>query len=73
MIQGLAGRVWVDDEDEFAHNRVRWGYPAAVVAAAVASCRWVEAAVRATEAPFDGSHRAWLAQLADLRRHQGSQ
>ena len=27
VIQGLSGRVWVDDEDEFADHRVRWGYP----------------------------------------------
>ena len=73
VIQGLAGRVWVDDEDEFADHRVRFGYPAEVVEQAVASCRRVEADVRASEAPFDGSHRAWLAQVADLRRQQGAQ
>jgi uncharacterized protein len=65
VIQGLTGRVWVDDEDEFADHRVRWSYPDEVVEGALRSCRAVEGAVRRREPPFDGeTHLPWLARLA---------
>jgi hypothetical protein len=64
VIQGLSGRVWVDDEDEFADHRVRWGYPPDVVRGAMAAASWVEAAVRDRRAPFDGeTHLPWLHRL----------
>lgn len=66
VVQGLSGRVWIDDEDEFADHRVRFAYPDDVVDQALVSCRRVEAAVRAGEAPFDGSHAGWLAQVPDV-------
>jgi hypothetical protein len=66
VIQGTAGRVWVDDEDEFALHRVRFSYPDEVVAQALASCVHVEGAVRSGVAPFDGSHRSWLAMVPGL-------
>jgi hypothetical protein len=66
VIQGLRGRVWVDDEDEFADHRVRWAYPDAMVAAALESCAHIESAVRRGVPPFDGSHRHWLARVAHL-------
>ena len=51
VVQGLTGRVWVDDEDEFAEHRERWAYPEIVVVSAVASCEAVERAVRTGAAP----------------------
>ena len=64
VIQGVTGRVWVDDEDEFADHRVRFAYPPDVVAAALASANWVERAVRDGHAPFDGeTHLPWLHRL----------
>ncbi|MBZ5737608.1 DUF402 domain-containing protein [Nocardioides mangrovi] len=63
---GGRGRIWVDDEDEFADHRVRFGYPDDVVAAAVASAERVLAEVTAGLAPFDGTADAWLARLAAL-------
>jgi hypothetical protein len=64
VIEGLTGRVWVDDEDEFADHRVRFAYPEDVVASTIASMTWVERAVRTGEAPFDGeTHLPWLARL----------
>lgn len=61
VVQGLTGRVWVDDEDEFALHREQWAYPEIVVVSAVASCEAVERAVRRGEAPFDGeTHLPWL-------------
>ena len=59
------GRVWIDDEDEFADHRVRFGYPADVVAAAVATAERVHAAVTEGRAPFDGVAERWLARLGD--------
>jgi uncharacterized protein len=65
VVQGLTGRVWVDDEDEFADHRVRFGYPEDVVTGALASMTWVADAVRRGEPPFDGeTHLSWLARLA---------
>ncbi|HET7691058.1 MAG TPA: DUF402 domain-containing protein [Nocardioidaceae bacterium] len=66
VIVGNHGRVWIDDEDEFAQHRVEWSYPDDVVATAVASCEAVAAAVRAGAPPFDGSHEPWMDLL---RRH----
>ena len=31
VIRGTTGRVWVDDEDEFAEHRVSLGYPDEVI------------------------------------------
>jgi hypothetical protein len=63
VIKGTTGRVWVDDEDEFAEHRVRLGYPAEVVSSAVSSCESVLAAVSDGSAPFDGTHTEWLARF----------
>jgi predicted RNA-binding protein associated with RNAse of E/G family len=60
VIVGNHGRVWVDDEDEFADHQVRWGYPAEVVADAVASCETIVEAVTRRAPPFDGTHQPWL-------------
>lgn len=60
------GEVFVDDEDEFAEHQVAFGYPADVIAAAQASCDEVLAAVRAAEAPYDGTHERWLTELSRL-------
>ncbi len=67
VLRGRSGRVWVDDEDEFAQHRVELGYPDDVCAAALASCASVRAAVEAGEAPYDGTvHRRWLRRLAEV-------
>ena len=60
VVRGWTGRVWVDDEDEFADHRVRFGYPDELSAAAMASCDRVHAAVAAGAAPYDGSAALWL-------------
>ena len=60
------GEIFVDDEDEFAEHQVTYGYPDEVIEAAQTSCDRVVAAVRARQAPYDGTARAWLDRLADL-------
>jgi uncharacterized protein len=68
VIKGPTGRIWVDDEDEFAEHRVSLGYPPDVVESAVRSCEDVVRAVTAAAPPFDGSHLAWIDRLrAGLR------
>jgi hypothetical protein len=65
VVRGWTGRVWVDDEDEFADHRVRWGYPGDVVRLAATSCDAVHAAVTAGLPPYDGVVGAgWLTRLA---------
>lgn len=66
VIKGWAGRVWVDDEDEFAEHRVRFGYPAELVALAVESCRTVRSAVESALPPYDGATaQRWLGLLEE--------
>lgn len=65
VVRGNSGRVWVDDEDEFADHRVRFGYPEEVARLAMDSCDRVRAAMLAGAAPYDGvTHLPWLERLA---------
>jgi hypothetical protein len=66
IVRGSTGRVWVDDEDEFADHRIRFGYPDDLVRAATASCERVHEAVATATAPYDGSADAWLARVDGL-------
>jgi uncharacterized protein len=64
VVRDRSGRVFVDDEDEFAEHRVRYGYPEEIVRLAERTCADVLRAVEAAEAPFDGPTAAyWLAAL----------
>ena len=70
VVRGNTGRVWVDDEDEFAEHRVTLGYPAELVHLAVTSCTAVRSAVEAGLPPYDGrAPRAWLDVLDALAHH----
>lgn len=69
VVRGTTGRVWVDDEDEFARHRTEFGYPEDVATSAVRSCEMVHAAVRARSTPYDGiASQPWLAMAVDLPR-----
>lgn len=67
VIREPDGRVWVDDEDEFALHQRSLGYPAEVVGAARRSCEEILAAVTAAEGPFDGSAGRWIERLRAAR------
>jgi protein associated with RNAse G/E len=62
-------RRWGDierlDEQEFAENRVRYGYPEDVVAEAVAASLWLARALGDGTEPFATRFRPWLAQVSD--------
>jgi uncharacterized protein len=65
VVRGRSGRVWVDDEDEFAAHRAELAYPADIVGLALDSCALVAAATRDRRPPFDGeTHLPWLEALA---------
>lgn len=66
VVRGNDGRVWVEDEDEFADHQVRFGYPDEVITEARASCERVRAAVESATAPYDGSAAAWFTRLTGL-------
>ena len=69
VVRGWSGRVWVDDEDEFAAHRVSLGYPDDLVSLATRSCDAVLSAVRGGLAPYDGNTgRRWLGELAAMTR-----
>ena len=68
VVRSRDGRVWVDDEDEFAEHRVQLGYPDEVAETAERTCAEVLRAVRAGEPPFDRDTAAgWFAVLAGGR------
>jgi hypothetical protein len=65
VVLDRSGRTFVDDEDEFAQHRERYGYPEDVVLLAERTCEAVRRAVAAAEPPFDGATASrWLAVLA---------
>jgi hypothetical protein len=66
VVRGWSGRVWVEDEDEFADHRLRYGYPGDVVRLAATSCEQVRQAVEAGLAPYDGTAVSWFAALDAL-------
>ncbi len=64
VVRSWDGEVWVDDEDEFADHRVRFGYPGDVVDLAVSTCEEVRRAVLAGVEPFTGNApNRWLEAL----------
>ncbi len=63
VVRGWSGRVWVEDEDEFAAHRVRHAYPGDLVRLAATSCERVRCAVEQGRAPYDGTAGAWFAAL----------
>jgi hypothetical protein len=65
VVRGETGRVWVDDEDEFAEHRLAFGYPDDLVSAASTTCNDVHRRVADRVSPFDGlAPRRWLEALA---------
>ena len=68
VVERIDGSVHVDDEDEFADHRVRFGYPQRVVELATANRDLVVDALTSRAAPFDGTCERWLAVLAHLTR-----
>ncbi len=59
VIKRRDGTVLVDDEDEFAEHQVKYGYPAAIIEQAQASCDWLVKAV-ANDEPFTSVYKTYL-------------
>ncbi|ASW53672.1 DUF402 domain-containing protein [Plantactinospora sp. KBS50] len=59
-LRRATGRVERYDEDEFADNSRRYGYPDEVVTQASAAANWLVTAIAARRGPFDGAHQPWL-------------
>lgn len=67
VVERDGGSPFIDDEDEFAEHKLRYGYPPELVAQVRADAEALLEAVRRREAPFDGPTAAgWLARLATL-------
>jgi uncharacterized protein len=67
VLRGWSGRVWVDDEDEFADHRVRYAYPPELVRLAAGSCQAVREAVEQRRPPYDGvAPQRWFETLGEL-------
>ncbi|MFC7720007.1 DUF402 domain-containing protein [Nonomuraea recticatena] len=63
VVRTKEGRVFVDDEDEFAEHQVLLGYPPEVIAQAEAATRGLVKAVTDRVPPFDGTHLPYLSQV----------
>jgi len=64
VIRDRDGRVWVDDEDEFAEHQVSLCYPAEIVDGARTSCADVLDLLTADAAPFTRATAfGWIARL----------
>jgi uncharacterized protein len=63
VIRRRDGTVFLDDEDEFAENRLKYGYPNEVVAGAEAAAQDIIEAVSERREPFDAVGARWLDQL----------
>lgn len=60
-VVSMAGRgVFIDDEDEFAEHRVAMNYPAGLVDSLEATAGRLYQAVKAQQAPFDGTDVDWF-------------
>jgi hypothetical protein len=69
VVRGESGRVWIDDEDEFAQHRTELGYPDEVVQEAMAACDRVHRAMLDRRPPYDGqAHLGWLDRARGLPR-----
>lgn len=62
------GRLFVDDEDEFAEHQVLLGYPAEVIALAEQWRDTILAAVAAGEEPFASVEHDWLRRAEAAER-----
>lgn len=60
VIRSVERGVFVDDEDEFAEHRAQMKYPDDVVQAIRAECDVLYRAVKAQDAPFDGTDTEWF-------------
>lgn len=54
------GRLYLDDEDEFAEHQVLYAYPDEVIDQAERSAAWLMDAVGRASGPFGGAHHRWL-------------
>ncbi|MCY1675066.1 DUF402 domain-containing protein [Pseudarthrobacter sp. SL88] len=60
-VVSTAGRgVFIDDEDEFEDHRAAMNYPAALAESLEASAAELFQAVKAQQAPFDGTDVGWF-------------
>lgn len=64
VVRGLAGEVWVEDEDEFAIHQERYGYPEELIELARASRDQVLEALTHRHPPYNGAAQVWLDRLA---------
>lgn len=64
VIRRRSGRIFLDDEDEFAEHQVRYGYPADVIDSARRSADRLMTAVTSRAEPFADAHRDWIKRLS---------
>ncbi len=60
VVQTASRGVFIDDEDEFAEHRVAMDYPTALAESLQASAEKLYQAVKAQQAPFDGTDVEWF-------------
>ncbi|WP_261808765.1 YgaC family protein [Nonomuraea sp. C10] len=61
------GRLFLDDEDEFAEHQLTLGYPSEIIRQAEDTAHWLLQAVAHHHGPFGGAHTRW--QAAEFPTH----
>ncbi|WP_257155605.1 DUF402 domain-containing protein [Streptomyces sp. Ru87] len=67
VVRPRGGGLRVEDEEEFAAHRVRYGYPGSLVREARRTCAWLAEAGRRDAGgvePFVSAYRRWLGLVA---------
>lgn len=67
VVREHAGRLYIDDEDEFEEHQRLFGYPADVIERAERDCRAVHDALGQRAEPFADRPQHWMAQLLSNR------
>lgn len=66
VVRGPGGRLWIEDEDEFAEHQLLYGYPRDMIEQAERATTEMVQALSELREPFDGVASAWLARVTTV-------
>ena len=68
VVKKFDGSVYIDDQDEFEHHQLEFGYPPEIISMTEDSAERVYLAVKEGRAPYDATPERWFEVLS---LHQG--
>ncbi|MDQ4110146.1 MAG: DUF402 domain-containing protein [Actinomycetota bacterium] len=66
VVKKFDGSVYIDDEDEFEHHQIEYGYPPEIISMTEDSAERVFLAVKESQAPYDTTPERWFEVLSGL-------